>query len=79
MPFSGNEYAVGISWINEDRCDLLRVAKTEMRPGFSGVGGFVDAIACCEIGALQSFAAARVDNVRIGRSNGEVRRRTPVG
>src|SRR4029077_1714439 len=42
-----------------------------MRPGFAGVGGFVNAITRGEIGALQSFATAHVNNVWIGRSNGE--------
>ena len=37
-----------------------------MRPGLAGVGGFVDAVADGEVGALQAFAAADVDDVGIG-------------
>ena len=44
--------------------DLLRVAQPEMRPGLAGVGGLVDAVADREIGPLQAFAAADVDDVR---------------
>src|SRR5207249_7649056 len=42
-----------------------------MRPGLSPVGGFVNAIAGRQIGALQSFAAAHINNVRVGRCNGQ--------
>ncbi len=68
MPFGGHEHAVGIFWVDEDRGDLLRVAEAEVRPGFSGVGGFVNAVTGREIGALQPFAAANVNDVGIGRS-----------
>src|SRR5260370_41804025 len=40
-----------------------------MRPGFSRVGRFVNAIARRQVRTLQSFAAANVNNVRIGRSH----------
>src|SRR5207247_650870 len=42
-----------------------------MRPGLSPVGGFVNAIAGRQIGALQSFAAAHINNVRVGRCTGQ--------
>src|SRR5229473_4217189 len=72
MALGGDENAVGIFRVDEDRGDLLRVVEVlQMRPGFSSVGRFVDTIAGREIGALQSFAAADIDDVRIGRSNGE--------
>src|SRR5712664_2054568 len=72
MSFGGNENAVGIFRIDEDRGDLLGVAEVlQMRPGFSGVGGFVNAIAGREIRALQTFATAGVNDVRIGWSNGQ--------
>ena len=41
-----------------------------MLPGFSGVGGFVDAIAGGKIGAAQAFAAAYINNVGIRWSYG---------
>src|SRR5467141_3079378 len=72
MSFGGDKNAVGIFRVDEDRGDLLGVAEVwQMRPGFSGIGGFVYAIAGREIGALQSFATAHVNNVRIGRSNSQ--------
>ena len=71
MAFGGDENAVGIFRIDENRGDLLRVAETEMRPGFSRVGGFVNAIAGGKIGALQTFAAADVNDIGIGRCDGQ--------
>src|SRR5439155_67365 len=73
VSFGSDENAVGIFRVDENRGDLLGVPQTEMRPGFSRVGGFVNAIAGREIGALQSLAAANVNDVRIGvlREKGE--------
>src|SRR5260370_18064504 len=36
-----------------------------MRPGFPGVGGFVDAVAHRKVGAMQAFAAGDVNEVWI--------------
>src|SRR5216110_931550 len=47
-----------------------------MRPCFSRVGGFVNAIASSEIRALQAFSAADVDYIRIGGRHGERAHRT---
>src|SRR5205823_1915069 len=63
------ENAVGIFRVHENRGDLLRVSESKVRPGFSSVSGFVHAIAGGKVGALQSFAAANINNVRVGRSN----------
>ena len=70
MAEDGDEQPVRIAWIDDDLRDLLAVAQAEMRPRLSGVGGFVDAVARREIGTLQPFAAAHVDDVRIGRRDG---------
>src|SRR5215469_1355851 len=40
-----------------------------MRPGFSAVRGFINAVADREIGALQSLAAANVNDARVRRSH----------
>ena len=40
-----------------------------MRPGFPRISRFVDAIAYREIGTLQSFPAANINDIRIGRRN----------
>jgi len=49
---------------------LLAIAQAEVRPRAAGVGGLVDAVTDGQIGPLQSFAAADVDRVRIGRRDG---------
>ena len=67
----GDEELVGIARIDGDLRDLLAVAQAEVGPGLAGVGGFVDAVADGEIGTLESFAAADVDDVGIGGSDGE--------
>ena len=41
-----------------------------MRPGFSGVAGFVNAVAHGKIGPRQTFAAPDINNVGIGRRHG---------
>src|SRR5207248_3053692 len=66
-----DEEAIRIARIDDDRGDLLAVVEAEVLPRFAGVGGFVDAVAGGEIGTLQTFAAANVDDVRIGRRNGD--------
>ena len=45
--------------------NLLAVAQAEVRPGGAGVGGLVDSVADRQIGTMQSFATADVDDVRI--------------
>ena len=66
-----DEDAVGIARIDGDLRDLLAVAQAEVRPGLAGVGGLVDAVADGEVGALQAFAAADVDDVRVRRRDRE--------
>ena len=63
--------AIGIVRVDDDLRDLLAIAQSEVPPGLAGVGGFVDAVAHGEIGALKAFAAADVDDVRIGRGDGD--------
>src|SRR5712664_3270059 len=72
VAFGGDEDAIWIFRIDENRGDLLGVAKVlHVRPGFSGVIGFIDSVAGGEVRALQSFAAANVNNARIGWRDGE--------
>src|SRR5579864_7721787 len=65
------ENFVGIARIDRERGDLLAINEAEMRPGFAGVGGFVDAIADRKIGTVQSLSAGYVDNVWVRGSNGD--------
>src|SRR6267143_6625808 len=72
MAFGGDKDTVWIFRIDKYRGDLLGVAKVlHVRPGFTGVGGFMNSVAGGEVRALQSFAAADVNNVRIGWCDGE--------
>src|SRR6266852_1745738 len=71
MPLGGDENAVGIFRVHDDRGNLLRVAKPEMRPRFSGISGVVKSVAGGQVRALQSFAAAHINNVRVGRRDRE--------
>src|SRR5205823_3427662 len=67
----GDEEAVRIVRVDGDGRDLLAIAQTEVRPRRAGVGGLVDAVAGGEVGALQPFAAADVEDVRIRRRDGD--------
>src|SRR5579883_1502901 len=42
-----------------------------MRPTAAAVGGFIDAVAYRQIGTLEPFSAAGVDNLRVGGRNRE--------
>src|SRR5205823_12625070 len=65
MAERGDEQAIGISRIDEDRANLSRVAKTQMVPRLAGIAGFVDAVADRQVGPLEPFAAADINNVGI--------------
>ncbi len=67
----GREEAIGIARVDEERRDLLAAAQSEMAPGEACVGGFVDSVAHREIGALQAFAAGDINDVGVGRRDGE--------
>src|SRR6185369_1660443 len=71
VPEDGDEEAVRIVRIDGDHRDLLAVAQSEVRPGFAGIGRFVHAVAGGEVGTLQAFAAADVNDVGIGRRDGD--------
>ena len=71
MAERGDEQAIRVLRIDRELRNLLRVAQAEMRPGLAGVGRFVDAVADGEVRARQPFAAADVDDVRIGRRDGD--------
>jgi hypothetical protein len=67
MAEHGGEHFVRIARINGQRRNLLSVDQAEMRPGFAGVGRFINAVAHREVGAMQSLAAAHINNVWVGR------------
>jgi hypothetical protein len=66
MAEHGGEYAVGVARINGERRNLLvRRPGPKVRPCLAGVGGFVNAVAHREVGAVQSLAAADINNVGV--------------
>ena len=67
MPQHRGEQMVGVARIHGQRRNLLAGAEAQMRPSLACVGGFVDAVAYRQIGALQALAAGHVDDVGIGR------------
>ena len=69
MPCDRDEEPVGIAWIDRQLRNLLALTQSEMSPGRSGVGGFVNAVPDGKVWAMQAFTAADVDDVRIGRCN----------
>ena len=66
-----DEQPVGILRVDGDVRDLLRVAQTEVRPRPAGVGRLVDAVAGREVGTMEAFPAADVDDVGVGRRDGD--------
>ena len=71
MPEDCGENFVGITRIDRERRDLLAIAQAEMLPGLARIGRFVNAVADGKIGAVQSLAAGGINNVGIGRGNGD--------
>ena len=67
MAERGDVDDVGVVRIHEDLADLLRVAQADMRPAPAAVGGFVYAVALGDVRAHVGFAAAGVDDLRVGR------------
>src|SRR5579859_5838049 len=61
---------IRVARIDGERRDLLSIHQAEMRPGLTGVGGLVDAIANGEIGTVQSLATAYINNVGVRGRNG---------
>src|SRR5208282_5302346 len=76
MSLGRDEEAIRIVRIDDDGCNLLRVAQSEMLPGAARVGRFVDAIAYREIGAAQAFTTADVNRVGTRRRDRERSNRT---
>src|SRR5215831_3511677 len=68
MSERGDKQPIRILGIDKDGRDLQRVAQSEVRPRFAAIERFVNAVADGKVGALQSLAAAYVNNVGIGRS-----------
>src|SRR5262249_18550890 len=66
MAERGDEEAIRIPRVYGNLRDLLCVAQPQVRPGGAGVRRLVDAVAYRKVRPGQAFAAADVQNVRIG-------------
>ena len=67
MTEAGNEHDVGIRRMNDETTHLLDVSESDMLPSVAAVGRFEDAVADAEVGPVQSFAGADVEDVRMRR------------
>ena len=66
MAESSNVDRVRVLWVDAQSTDLLRFCQSNMRPGVTRVGRFVDAVAVRGISADIPFAHAGVNHVRVG-------------
>ena len=66
-----DEQAIRVARIDDDLRNLLTVAQSEVRPGFSGVRRFVDTVAHGQVGTLIALPASYVDDVGIGFRHGD--------
>src|SRR5207249_1104445 len=67
MPQGRNKKAVRILRIDKNRGDLPCIAQPKVRPSFSRVSGFIDTVAGRQVRPLQTFPAADVNDIRVGR------------
>jgi hypothetical protein len=67
MAEHGDEQPVRVARIDGHLGNLLAVAQAEMCPRLAGIGRFVDAVAGRQVRPRQTFAAADIDDVGIGR------------
>src|SRR5581483_8141692 len=65
-----DEDDVGIARVHDDAGDVARVVEADVRPGLTGVHGFIHPVAEGDVAANAGFAGADVDDVGIGRRHG---------
>src|SRR5580658_93055 len=63
--------AVRVARIDGERRNSLTIAKTEMRPRFAPIAGFVNSVTNGEIGPRQPFTARNINDVGVRRSHGD--------
>src|SRR5438445_12155647 len=71
MSENGHEDAIRIARIDSNVRDLLCILEAELGPSLAGVSGYVDPVADGEIGTMQPFTTADVDDVACARRHGE--------
>src|SRR5690348_12082444 len=76
MSHGGDEKTVRVFRVNYDRRNLLRIPQSKMCPVFSGISGFVNSITGGQVRPLQTFSAANINHIRIGKSHSKRPHRT---
>ena len=71
MAHDGGEYDLGVGGIDGDAVDGLGVFEAEVCPGFAAVDGAPHAVADRRALAVVGFAFANVDDVGVGRGDGD--------
>src|SRR5207302_232874 len=71
MSENSHEDAIWIARIDSNVRDLLCILEAEVVPGLAGVGGFIYSVADGEIGSMQPFTTADVDDVGVARRHGD--------
>ncbi len=61
-----DEQPIRVARIDDNLRNLLAVAQAQMRPSLPGIRRLVDSVARGQVGPWQTFAAADVDDIRIG-------------
>ena len=67
MPEHRGKQSIRIARVHRQFGNLLAVVQPQMLPGATGVGRTVNAIADGQVGAVESFATAHVNNIGVGR------------
>ena len=70
LALHGNQYRVGVGWVNLDAGDLPGFFQPDMGPGFASIGGLPHAVAMRGGDATDGgFTGAHVDDIFIRRRN----------
>src|SRR5580698_7645358 len=69
---NAGENDIGIGRVNDDAPDASALGQAHVRPGFAGVGGFINSVACdVTVANHPRLACSCPNRARIRGSNGE--------
>ena len=71
MASDGNQNCIGIARVNGNLRDLLPVAQTKVQPGATRICRSVNPVSDRQVGSLQAFATAGINNAGIGWCYGD--------
>src|SRR5207244_3452455 len=71
MAQRGNKNDVGVFRIDDDGTDVARVFQSEVLPCLASVHRLVHAVAIADVAANAGLARTHIDDVVIGRGNGD--------